>query len=112
MSDDAPAPGLAQLLADAIGSVLDAEDGTAWVRLRVTPRGNYAESGGPVPDQVRPVFVTIIERRRPVGSAIEEKVEAVTRAVAEMTGHPYENVHVIFAEGATGRAAFGGTLVD
>ena len=101
-----------QELADALGAALDAAEGTTWVRLRVLDRADYAESGAPISDAVRPAFVTIMERRPRRGVELEEAVSAVTAAVAETTGHPAVNVHVIFAPAAAGRVAFGGRIVE
>jgi phenylpyruvate tautomerase PptA (4-oxalocrotonate tautomerase family) len=112
VSDEGPPAGLAQVLADSVGAALRALEGTTWVRLRVTPRAHYAESGGPIPEGVKPVFVTITERVRPTGRAQQEAVEAVTAAVAEATGNPKENVHVLYADDVAGRIAFGGRIVE
>lgn len=101
-----------QELADAIGAVLGAPEGTTWVRLRVLDRADYAESGGPIPDGVRPVFVTIMERRARRGAEWAEAASAVTAVVAEATGHPAANVHIVFAPAAEGRVAFGGRIVE
>lgn len=109
--EDLPA-GLAQSLADAIGAALGALDGTTWVRVHVVPLAHYAESGGPLPEGVQPAFVTITERTRPTGTALEQAVADVTTAVAEATGNPRENVHVIYADDAAGRIAFGGRIVE
>jgi phenylpyruvate tautomerase PptA (4-oxalocrotonate tautomerase family) len=104
--------GLAQALADSVGAALGAPEGTTWVRLRLLPRAHYAESGGPIPEGVKPVFVTVTERVRPTGPAHEEAVAAVTAAVAAVTGNPKENVHVLYADDAAGRIAFGGRIVE
>jgi phenylpyruvate tautomerase PptA (4-oxalocrotonate tautomerase family) len=102
----------AQALADVIGAALGADEGTTWVRVRVLDRADYAESGGPIPDAVRPVFVTIMEHGPRRGQDLERAVSAVTAVVAETTGHPRANVHVVFTPPAAGRVAFGGRIVE
>jgi phenylpyruvate tautomerase PptA (4-oxalocrotonate tautomerase family) len=101
---------LSQRLADAIGAALTSRPGGTWVRVRELARDHYAENGGL--DDVRPVFVTVLERSRPRGEALAERVARVTAAVAEATGRPAENVHVLFEDDAAGRLAFGGRLVE
>ncbi len=101
---------LSQGLADAIGEALTSRSGGTWVRVRELARDHYAENGGA--DDVRPVFVTVLERTRPAGPELEERIGRVTAAVAEVTGRPAENVHVLFEDSATGRLAFGGRLVQ
>lgn len=101
---------LPQLMADAIGRVLEAPPGTTWVRARFLPAPLYAESGGELPS-VEPVFVTILQRRRPTGAGLAGAVAAVTEAVAEITGRASEHVHIVFEEDGAGRVAFGGEIV-
>jgi phenylpyruvate tautomerase PptA (4-oxalocrotonate tautomerase family) len=100
-----------QRLADAVGGALSSRPGGTWVRVRQLDPSQYAENGG-VPDGVRPVFVTVLERVRPGGEELAEKLARVTTVVAEITGCPAENVHVLFEDGAAGRLAFGGRLVE
>lgn len=102
---------LSQRLADSIGTALTSRPGGTWVRVRELARDHYAENGG-LADDVRPVFVTVLERIRPREEVLTERVTAVTAAVAEVTGRPAEHVHVLFEEGAAGRLAFGGRLVE
>ena len=98
-------------LADAVGEALSSRPGGTWVRVRTLDAARYAENGG-APDGVQPVFVTVLERIRPTGSELTEKVARVTAAVAEVSGRPAENVHVLFETDAAGRLAFGGRLVE
>jgi phenylpyruvate tautomerase PptA (4-oxalocrotonate tautomerase family) len=101
---------LSQRLADAIGAALDSRQGGTWVRVRELPRDHYAENGG-LDDDVHPVFVTVLERTRPQGDALAERVARVTAAVAEVTARDAEHVHVLFEADAAGRLAFGGRVV-
>ncbi len=112
VSDDEPAPGMADLLADQIGLALRAAEGSTWVRLRVLRPDHYGESGGSFGDSVKPVFVTVTSRRQPAREQFADVVEQITSAVARTTGHPRQNVHVIFAPDAAGRVAFGGRVVE
>ncbi len=100
-----------QRLADAVGEALASRPGGTWVRVRLLEHGRYAENGG-LPADVRPVFVTVLERHRPTGHELTDRVARVTAAVADVTGRDPENVHVLFEDDAAGRLAFGGRLVD
>jgi phenylpyruvate tautomerase PptA (4-oxalocrotonate tautomerase family) len=112
VTDDEPSPGLADLLADEIGRAMQAPAGSTWVRLRVLHRDRYGESGGPVGDGVKPAFVTITTRSRPDPEQLAGVVDQVTTSVARATGHPRQNVHVVFTPDAAGRVAFGGRVVE
>jgi phenylpyruvate tautomerase PptA (4-oxalocrotonate tautomerase family) len=112
VTDDEPGPGLAGLLADEIGRAMNASEGSTWVRLRTLPRDHYGESGGPVPEGVQPVFVTVTTQDRPAADQLSVVVERMTSSVARTTGHPRQNIHVIFAPDAAGRVAFGGRVVQ
>lgn len=100
-----------QRLADALGVALSSRTGGTWVRLRRLERDGYAENGG-VDAAVRPVFVTVLERTRPTGQDLHDRVAQVTAAVAEVTGREPDHVHVLFEADAAGRLAFGGRLVE
>jgi len=102
---------LTRRLADRVGEALGSRLGGTWVRVRELALDHYAENGG-LEDDVRPVFVTVLERARPRGGELAQKVARVTAAVAEVTGRPAEHVHVLFEDGAAGRLAFGGRLVE
>jgi phenylpyruvate tautomerase PptA (4-oxalocrotonate tautomerase family) len=104
--------GLAARIADAAGAIFEAPPTHTWVRLRFLPRARYGESGGGPPPGAKPVFVSVLKRRRPARRALAREIEALTRAVARETGRSAENVHVIYRPPAGGRAAFGGHLVE
>jgi phenylpyruvate tautomerase PptA (4-oxalocrotonate tautomerase family) len=104
--------GLPSRIAEAAGAVFQAPPMHTWVRLRVLPRADYGESGGGPPAGAKPVFVSVLKRKRPGPRALAREVKALTLAVARATGRPAENVHVIYRPPAGGRAAFGGHLVD
>ena len=104
-------PALTQRLADALGEALSSPAGGTWVRVRSLDRGSYAENGG-LDAEVRPVFVTVLERLRPTGPDLADRITRVTAAVAEVTGRDAEHVHVLYDADAVGRLAFGGRLVE
>lgn len=112
VTDEDPRPGLASALADRIGQVLEAAPGATWVRLRTLPSRMYAESGSRVSAEVSPAFVTIIAARQPAPGHRAQLFEGIAGAVAEVTGHPKDNVHVLFEPDAASRIAFGGHPVD
>ncbi|MEZ5247488.1 MAG: hypothetical protein R2707_20535 [Acidimicrobiales bacterium] len=103
---------LARRLADAIGDALGSDPGRTWVRLRTLGRHHYAESGGPVPGDVTPVFVTVSARRHPHPDDFAAVAPKLSAAVAGVAGTRAEHVHVLFGQDARGRVAFGGTLVS
>ena len=106
------APGLAQRLADAAGRVLGAAPGTTWVTVNLISSERYAESGGDGGPGYRPIFVRVLKRALPEGSARASEVAALTGAIAEVCGWSAAQVHVIFEPPALGRVAFGGAIVE
>lgn len=110
VGDAESSPSLPRRLADAIGGALGASPGGTWVKLHHLASSDYGESG--TDDPVEPVFVTIMQRRRPEPATLAEAVAAVTDAVSKVTGRPRQHVHVLFAESGAGRAAFGGSVVS
>lgn len=101
---------LPQRLADESGRALGAAPGTTWVVLNPVPSTRYAESGG---DQgYLPIFVRVLKRSLPEGTARVEEVAALASAVAQVCGRPREQVHVIYEPPASGRVAFGGALTE
>ena len=77
--DAIPPPDLTQRLADAWGEALSSPAGGTWVRVRPLDRGSYVENGG-LDDEVRPVFVTVLERIRPTGPDLADRITRVRRA--------------------------------
>ncbi|MEW5941647.1 MAG: hypothetical protein AB1750_18430 [Chloroflexota bacterium] len=101
---------LAQELADRLGSALDAPPGSTWVKARGLARDRYAESGG-TPEDLFPVFVSILKSSLPSPERMEAEVDAVIGVVSRICARPRENVHVIYLPEGRGRVAFGGKLV-
>ena len=93
-------------LAEELGDIFDSPRGGTWVKLRGLPPEHYAENG------VYPIFVTIIKSELLPLEEMQEEVQKITGAVAQICGHPSQNVHVIFQPPARGHMAFGGKLVS
>ncbi|MGB7872760.1 MAG: hypothetical protein WBL25_00140 [Anaerolineales bacterium] len=102
---------LTQSLADAAAGVFGSPPGRVWVKLRVIPFARYAENGG-VPEGVHPVFVTVLESRVQEGSALENEIARLTKAIATVLNRPVTNVHIFYEPDGAGRVAFGGKLVE
>jgi len=111
VGDEVPSPSMTQRLADALGDALSSAPQGTWVRLRRLEREMYAENGGAA-DGVLPVFVTVLERARPTGEDLRDRIARVTAAVADATGRDPVHVHVLYDADARGRLAFGGRLVE
>ena len=105
-------PGLASALAEATAPVFGTAPERTWVRLNYIEPGHYAEGGGgPLPG-VLPVFVTVLLAELPSKDRRRTLAVELSGAIAELTGRPAENVHIIFEPAATGRVVFGGKLVE
>lgn len=111
-TEDGFEPGLPERIADTVGKVSGARPGSTWVRLRQLERSHYGESGGGIPDEVRPVFVHLLLAKQGEASEVGPMLERVTQAVAETLQSPSENVHVVLAPDGSGRVSFGGNLVQ
>jgi len=103
--------GLARRLADIAGDILGSERGGTWVKVRALPSGQYGENGDPEAE-VRPVFVSILVRKRPPEETIRQQAERLSAAFAQACGRPRENVHILYEPSAAGRITFGGRLVS
>ena len=110
--DEALAPGFAAEIADRCGQVFGAPPGSTWIKLHAIPCNHYAENGGGPPDGVFPVFVSVLRARLPAPDVLLAEVARLTTAVAEVTGRPQENVHIVYLPAGAGRLAFGGELVS
>lgn len=102
---------LAQELADAIGRVLGAADGTVWLRLRALERSGYAENGGGG-TAFSPVFVDILLRDFEREPETDARAAVLAREIGGLLGRPAENVHLLYDSPAWGRIAFGGVFAD
>ena len=104
--------GLAERLANAAGAALNSRPHGTWVKLHCLPADQYAENDGGPTEGALPVLVSLLQAEVPTGQILEQQVSALTAAVAECTGRPHENVHLIFEPSGVGRVAFGGKLVQ
>jgi enamine deaminase RidA (YjgF/YER057c/UK114 family) len=99
---------LAQHLANAIETALEAPLGSTWVRVHHLPASDYAESGE-THNTIAPVFVELLRRTWPTDpDARAASLLAVCEAVATVTGRPRTSVHCLAEPPAAGRMAFGG----
>jgi len=104
------APNLAQSLADAAGTVFDADSGRVWVRLRSLDKTRYAENQAALPAGVLPAFVKVILAKPPSGPALADQAADLARAIAQALHRPQQNIHILYEPPALGRIAFGGKL--
>jgi len=102
---------LAQLIADKVGEALHSREQGTWVRLEFVPPHLYAENGCR-DERQQPVIASLIQSVNPEQHLLVHQIVAITGAIAEATQIPSENVHLIVEPAATGRVAFGGTLVE
>jgi phenylpyruvate tautomerase PptA (4-oxalocrotonate tautomerase family) len=101
----------AAALADALGRAFGSQPGTAWVKLRLLGSKGYAENEVTLGDGQLPAFVSVLHARIPHGEALATEARAVTDAVALCLGRAPGRVHVRYEPSASGRQAFGGSLV-
>ena len=104
-------PGLARQLADAVGDVMGSQPGQTWVRLRALPRDQYAENQAALPEEIQPVFVTLLKSRACAPSELRIEVMQLCEAIARVCDRSKENVHILYLPEAAGRMSFGGELV-
>ena len=103
--------GLAQRVADKLGSVLGCAQGHLWVRVTTLSSQSYAENMVSLNQSDLPVFVTLLHADLPTVHERSVEVLRVSQAVAQCVGRPVEQVHVEYAAPGRGRLAFGGNLL-
>ncbi len=101
-----------QLLADELGSLFGSDPGGTWVRLRSIDQNAYAENRAVIGSDARPTFVNILRAELPEHAALRREMIKVAEIVARRLDRPQENVHVLYAPGASGRIGFGGALLE
>lgn len=101
-----------QQLTDELGDVFRSEPANTWVRLRSLDETAYAENRSDGPEAVPPVFVGVLRAHLPDASTIRREMAEIAEAVARSLERPVENVHVVYAPGASGRIGFGGVLTE
>ncbi len=97
-----------QSLADRAGRVFDSSAGRTWVKLRNLASTHYAENE--TPDAPNPVFVRVLEARPPEEAELEDLIESLTAAVADVLDRPKKHIHILVEPPALGRISFGGKL--
>ena len=102
---------IASDLANELGEVFQTQPSQTWVKVHAMPADRYAENGG-TRDGIYPIFVSIIKSKLPTSEEMQEEVEKITGAVAQICGRSSENVHVIYQPEGRGRVAFGGKIVS
>ena len=103
--------GLSARLADAAAAIFQTRPGGVWVRMRPLPSELYAEDSGGPPDGVQPVFVSVLKSQVPSDDKLPDEIRKLTEAIAQACQRPPEHVHILYLPSATGRMAFGGSLV-
>ncbi|MBN1242175.1 MAG: hypothetical protein JXA15_05630 [Spirochaetales bacterium] len=110
--DEGPARDtLAQELADGIGTVLEAAEGSVWVRLHELAPSRYAENGGGG-SAFSPVFADVLLKDFERDETLDGRTRELARSIGRVLGRPAENVHILYGSSARGRVAFGGVFVD
>ena len=102
---------LAERLADAAAAVMSDAIGRTWVRLRRLDAKSYSEDAGGPPEGVYPVFVSVLKADPLEQEELEAEAARLARAIAEQSGRPVENVHILYEPLGRGRVAFGGNLL-
>ncbi|MDA0273617.1 MAG: hypothetical protein O3C68_10250 [Proteobacteria bacterium] len=102
---------LIQRLADQIGEYLGSDTAGTWVMVRYLDRSQYAENRSPVPESVKPTFVSILQYQLPGQNGLAEGARRLADITATCIGRPLENTHIIFEPAGRCRVAFGGELV-
>ena len=102
--------GLAAELADRTGQVFGSPAGTTWVKVKAIPHEGYAENGGGPPENVHPVFVSVLIWKLPSPEAMQAEVAGLTEAVSRACGCSPEHVHIQYLPEGAGRVAFGGLV--
>jgi len=102
---------LPRRIAEAASAALFSPPERVWVKLYYLPQARYAEGDGGPPEGVAPVFVRIAMADPPDDNAIDGVVERLTRAIAETTARPAENIHLLFEASTRDRISFGGRIV-
>ena len=107
---EVPPPNLARRLADGIGKVFGSPPGTTWVKLHFLPREQYAENAVSLPDDLAPVFVSILKAQSGDAAALQHEIAQLTPLIASLTARSAQNVHILYQPAGSGRIAFGGSL--
>jgi len=72
-------------LADELGDIFHTQKGQTWVKVHALPADQYTENGG-TQDGIYPIFVSIIKSKLPTNEEMQEEVEKITGAIAQIYG--------------------------
>ena len=101
---------LAAELAGELGKIFHSAKGETWVKVQWLLPEQYAENDEPQ-GSIFPVFVSILKSTLPPPDKIQQEVDKLTHATAQICGRPTENVHVMYEPEGKGRVSFGGKMV-
>jgi phenylpyruvate tautomerase PptA (4-oxalocrotonate tautomerase family) len=97
-------------LADQLGEIFGSSKNGTWIKVHRISRFHYAENGGNE-EEVYPIFVSVLKSKLSNPEDMQNEVEAITGAVAQVFNRPSSYVHVIYQPEGKGRVAFGGKIV-
>jgi len=98
-------------LANELGDIFLTQEGQTWVKVSELSADHYAENGERS-EKIYPIFISVIKSKLPTVEEMQEEVQKITGAVAQIFGRSSENVHVIYQPEGRGRVAFGGKIVS
>ncbi|MBW8010709.1 MAG: hypothetical protein FVQ83_05620 [Chloroflexi bacterium] len=100
---------LAGDISNVAGGIFNSPDGHTWVKLREMPRGYYAENGGGPPEDISPVFVSVLKRQLPGLVEMQAEAARLSAEIWVVCNRPKENVHILYLPPGAGRIFFGGS---
>ena len=80
------------------------------VKLHLLPCEQYAENGGGPPQDISPVFVSVLKAQPGNVAALQQEIAQLTPLIASLTCRPAHNVHILCQPAGARRIAFGGSL--
>lgn len=101
---------LTHSIANDLGKTLGSSEGGTWVRVHTIEKNHYAENS-PTPIDGWPIFVSILHRKLPSQATLALEIKEITDLLSKAFRRPKELIHVIYQPSASGRIAFGGTVV-
>ena len=97
-------------LANELGKIFDSSPGETWIKIHPLSADQYAENGG-TQDGIYPIFATVMKSKLSSFEEMQKEVAKITGAIAQISGRPSDNIHVIYQPEGRGRVAFGGKIV-
>ena len=99
---------LAGEISNVAGEIFNSPDGHTWVKLREMPLDYYAENGGGPPEDISPVFVSVLKRHLPDLAEMQIETARLAAEIGKVCNRPKENVHILYLPPGAGRIFFGG----